>query len=160
MKRALFAVAAFFGLCLSLSAQPAQGPEQLLFNGSALNRPFLEVPSLSLQNRDRFLLSTSFGTMVATSDFLPTFSPVERRSVDSPAMLDSKDSLDDVVEMRAPDRVYVGGEVGFLYGKSTGKYGREAFETYIIGTVGNEKFSITAGFHHQEISGRGPAWRR
>lgn len=98
--------------------------------------------------------------MLATSDFLPTFSPPERRGGVSPATLDSKSSLDNIVEMRAPDRVYVGGEVGFLYGKSTGKYGREAFETYIIGTVGNEKFSITAGFHHQEISGRGPGWRR
>lgn len=154
-KRALLAVAGFFGLCLALPAQPTQSPEQLLFDSGTLYRP-----SLSLANQDRFFFATTFGSMHATSDFLPSFSPSERRRVDSPAMLDSKDSLDDVVEMRAPDRVYVGGEVGFLYGKSTGKYGREAFETYIIGTVGNEKFSITAGFHHQEISGRGPGWRR
>jgi hypothetical protein len=62
--------------------------------------------------------------------------------------------------MRAPDRVYVGGEVGFLYGRSSGKYGREDFQTYIIGTVGNEKFSITAGYLYQESSGRVPRWGR
>ena len=152
MKRAFLVVAGFFGLCLSL---PAQSPEQLLFDGP-LDRS-LRPLSLSLENQDRFFFSTTFGTMHATSDFLPTFNPAERRSVDSPAMLDSKDSFDNVVEMRPPSRIHMGGEVGFLYGKSTGKYGREVFETYIIGTVGNDKFSITAGYLHQEISGRGPA---
>ncbi len=161
MKRALFAVAGFLGLCPFLSAGPVLGPEQLFLENASLNRPFLEAPSLSLQNQDRFFLSTSFGTMHATSDFLPTFSPVERRSVDSPVMLDSKDSFDNVVEMRAPSSVYFGGEIGFLYGKSTGKYGREDFQSYIIGTVGNDKFSITAGYLHQESSGRIPQrWRR
>ena len=154
MKRALFAVAAFFGLCLSLSAQ-MQSPEQILFNGDTLNRP-----NLSLADQDRFFFSTSFGAMQATSDFLPTFSPVGPRSVVSPAMLDSKNSFDDVVEIRSTNRVYVGGEVGFFYGKSTGKYGREDFQSYIIGTIGNEKFSITAGYLRQESSGRIPRWRR
>ena len=117
-KRALLAVAGFFGLCLSL---PAQSPEQLLFNGDTLYRP-----SVSLANQDRFLFSTTFGSIHATPDFLPTFSPGGPRSVVSPPMLDSKD-YDNVVEMRAPSRVYYGGEIGFLYGKSTGKYGREDF---------------------------------
>jgi len=154
MKRALLTVAAFFGLCLSLTAQ-MQSPEQLFFDGGTLYRP-----SLSLADQDRFFFSTTFGSMHTTSNFLPTFSPAERRSVDSPAMLDSKDSFDNVVEMRAPSRVYVGGEVGFFYGKSTGEYGREDFGSYIIGTVGNEKFSITAGYLHRESSGRVPRWRR
>ena len=156
MKSALLAVAGSFGLCLSL---PAQSPEQLLLDSGPLDRS-LRPLSLSLENQDRFLFSTTFGTMHATSDFLPTFNSSDRRSVDSPALLDSKDSFDHVVEMRAPSRIYMGGEVGFLYGKSTGKYGREVFESYIIGTVGNDKFSITAGYHHQEISGRDPRWRR
>ena len=151
-KRALFAVAGFFGLCLSL---PAQSPEQLFFDGGTLYRP-----SLSLADQDRFFFSTTFGSMHATSDFLPTFSPARPRSVVSPAMLDSKDSFDDVVEMRAPNRVYVGGEVGFFYGKSSGEYGREDFGSYIIGTIGTEKFSITAGYLRQESSGRVPRWRR
>ena len=34
-------------------------------------------------------------------------------------------------------------------GLLSGKYGREDFESYIIGTVGNDKFSITAGYLQQ-----------
>jgi hypothetical protein len=153
MKRAFLAVAGFSGLCLSL---PAQSPEQLLFDAAQPNRPL----SLSLENRDRFLLATSFGAVQATSDFLPTFSPAGPRSIVAPAMLDSKDSLDNGMEFKSTNRVRVSGEMGFLYGKSTGKYGREDFETYVIGTVGNDKFSITAGYYHQELSGQGPRWRR
>ncbi len=159
-KRTLSAFAGFLGLCLSLSAQQTQSPEQLLFDGGTLNRPFLQVPSLSLADRDRFFFSTSFGAMQATSDFLPTFSPVGPRSVVSPTLFDRGNSFDDIVEIRSTDRIRAGGEVGFLYGKSSGKYGREDFQTYIIGTVGNEKFSITAGYLHQESSGRVPRWGR
>ena len=156
-KRALVAVAGFFGLCLSLSAQT---PEQLLFDGVTLNRPYTSMPSFNLADQDRFFFSTSFGAIQPTSNFLPTFSPAGPRSVDSPTQLESKDPLDGVVEFKSPDRVWFGGEVGFLYGKSTGKYGREDFQTYIIGTVGNDKFSITAGYLHQESSGQYPRWRR
>ena len=152
MKRAFLAGAGFFSLCLSL---PAQSPEQLLFDGGTLYRP-----SLSLADQDRFFFSTTFGAMQATSSFLPTFSPVGPRSVDSPSQLDSKDSLDNVMEFKSTNRIRAGGEVGFLYGKSNGKYGREDFQTYIIGTVGNDKFSITAGYLHQESSGRVPRWNR
>lgn|GEM_PF-970162 len=152
MKRAFLAAAGFFGLCLS---SPAQSPEQFLFDAAQPNRPL----SLSLENRDRFLFAASFGAVQATSDFLPTFSPAGPRSVVAPAMLDSKDSIDNM-EFKSTDRVRASGEVGFLYGQSTGKYGREDFQTYIIGTVGNDKFSITAGYYHQELSGQAPRWRR
>jgi hypothetical protein len=155
MKRAFFAAAGFFGFCLSLSAQRTPSSEQLLFDGGTLYRP-----SLSLADQDRFFFSTSFGAMQATSSFLPTFSPAGPRSSVAPAMLDSKDSPDNVMEFKSTDRIRAGGEVGFLYGKSTGKYGREDFQTYIIGTVGNDTFSITAGYLHQESSGQVPRWRR
>ena len=52
--------------------------------------------------------------------------------------------------------IYSGGEVGVFYGKSLGKYSREDFETYIIGTVGNDKFQITAGASYGESSGEIP----
>jgi hypothetical protein len=154
-QRALAAAAGFLGLCLSVSAQQMQSPEQLLFDGGTLNRPYL-----SLADQDRFFFSTSFGAIQPTSNFLPTFSPVAPRSAASPAMLDAKDSFDDVMEFKSTNRIRASGEVGFLYGKSSGKYGREDFQSYIIGTVGNEKFSITAGYLHLESSGRVPRWRR
>jgi hypothetical protein len=159
-KRALFAVAGFLGLSLSLSAQPTQIPGPFLFDGDMLNRPFLQVPSLSLADQDRFFFSTSFGSMQPAADFLPTFSPGGSQNFASSAVPDSKDSRDNVVELHATDRIHIGGEVGFLYGKSSGKYGREDFESYIVGTVGNDKFSITAGYLHQETNGRVPRWSR
>jgi hypothetical protein len=153
-KRALSAVAGFFGLCLSLSAQQVQSPEQLLFNGGTLDHPFL-----TLADQERFSFMTAFRWQTPV-DFLSPFNPAEPRSVASPTLSDRENSLDDVVEIRATDRIHASGQVGFLYGKSSGKYGREDFQTYIIGTVGNEKFSITAGYLHQESSGRGLRWGR
>jgi len=158
-KRALSAVAGFLSYCLSLSAQQTQSPGPLQFDGGTLNRPFLRVPSLTLADQERVSFLTAFSWQTPV-DFLPPFNPVEPQSVALPTTPGRGNSLDNVVEMRAPDRVYVGGEVGFLYGRSSGKYGREDFQTYIIGTVGNEKFSITAGYLHQESSGRIPRWGR
>lgn len=159
-KRALSAVAGFLGLCLSVSAQQTQSPEQFQSDGIMLNRPFPTLPPLSLADREFFFFSTAFGQMQPTVDFLPPFNPIEPQSFAYPITPARRNSLNNAVEMRSPDRIYVGGEMGFLYGKSSGKYGREDFQTYIIGTVGTEKFSITAGFLHQESSGRVPRWGR
>jgi 2-keto-4-pentenoate hydratase/2-oxohepta-3-ene-1,7-dioic acid hydratase in catechol pathway len=73
---------------------------------------------------------------------------------------DNKNSIDRVVDLRAPSKIQFGGELGFLYGKSTGKFGREDVAGYIIGTVGNDKFSITAGVYRQETTFNNPRWRR
>jgi hypothetical protein len=157
-KRALLAVAGFLGLCLSLPAQ-AQGPEQLLFGPATLNGSFHRFPSVALTDQDRVSFMTAFNWQTPVP-FLPPFNPVQPESVAFPATIDRGESLDNVVELRAADRVYVGGEVGFFYGRSSGKYGYEDFQTYIIGTVGTEKFSITAGFLHQESNGRFRRWQR
>jgi hypothetical protein len=154
-KRALSALAGFLGCCLSLSAQPTSpGLDPLDFDGSTL-------PSLTLADRDFFSFSTAFGwTPTTTTNFLPAFSPMEPRSAVYPTTPSRRNSVDNPVELRATDRIHFGGEVGFLYGRSDGKYGREDFLTYITGTVGNEKFSITAGYLHLESSGRALRWRR
>lgn len=160
-KRALFALAGFFGLCLSVSAQHTQLPEQLRFDGATLDRPWVRTPSLSLEDQDRFFFSTAFGSMRTTEEFLPPFSPWEPQSAayqNSPSRRNY--SVYDVVDLRSPDRIQFGGEIGFLYGKSSGKYGREDFSSYIIGTVGNDKFSITAGYLHQETTFDRPSRRR
>ncbi len=53
-----------------------------------------------------------------------------------------------------------GGEIGVFYGGSGGKYGREDFQAYILGGVGNEKLQISAGASYQESSGRGVTFNR
>jgi hypothetical protein len=51
--------------------------------------------------------------------------------------------------------VYYGGEIGFLYGRWSGKGSGDMIDTYILGTVGNEHFQITAGGEYEQWSGRG-----
>ena len=56
--------------------------------------------------------------------------------------------------MSLPDQVYYGGEVGVLYGRWTGKGGGDLMQSYILGTVGNDKIQITVGAEYDESSGR------
>ena len=71
---------------------------------------------------------------------------------------DGKDASPGVTSLPS-NRVYYGGEVGFLYGHSTGKFGGDDIQTYILGEVGNEKFQITVGASYEESSGRIPRFR-
>jgi hypothetical protein len=72
--------------------------------------------------------------------------------------VDGKDNGDET--MASPlSRVYCGGEVGFLYGRWSGKGGGDMWETYIVGTVGNDKFQITAGASYDEWNANGRSVR-
>ena len=51
------------------------------------------------------------------------------------------------------DQVYYGGEVGILYGQWTGRGGGDLMQSYILGTVGNDKFQISVGAEYEESSG-------
>ena len=51
---------------------------------------------------------------------------------------------------------YAHGEVGFLYGKSSGKFGREVKEGYILSEFGNDKTQITVGASYGQSNGRVP----
>jgi hypothetical protein len=48
--------------------------------------------------------------------------------------------------------VYCGGEIGFLYGRWSGKGSGDMIDTYLQGTVGNEHFQITAGAEYEQSS--------
>ena len=154
MKRALLALAGLLCLGSSLSAQP-------LFAGGLFDQPTINSPWALLDSQDRFSFSTGFGSMRATPEYLPAFNPSEPMTYGYLAP-DNKTSIDRVVQLQAPDKVRFGGEIGFLYGKSSGSngFGREDFAGYVIGTVGNDKFSITAGYYRQETNFTGPRWRR
>jgi hypothetical protein len=96
--------------------------------------------------------------MQPTVDFLPPFNPVEPQSFAFPTMPGRTNSRDNAVELRSPDRIYTGGEVGFLYGRSSGKYGREFEQGYVIGEIGNDYFHLTVGTAYERSSGRLPRW--
>ena len=158
-KRTLSAVAGFLGLCLPMSAQQIDRPDIL----SALNNSSLHVPSLTLSDGRLFSFSGAvappllFNWMEPTlPDFLPASSTTEPKRVTAwPAP--PKDSSKEVVDVRQPNPFdYASGEVGFLYGTSTGKFGREVEQGYFIGDVGNDKFHITVGALYENSSGRFP----
>jgi hypothetical protein len=153
MKRALLVLAGL--LCLGPSL-PAQAP----FGGTLLDQSLINSPWALLDSQDRFSFSTAFGSMRRAPEYLPAFNPSDPLSAAYLAP-DNKNSVDRIVALHKPSDLRWGGEVGFLYGKSTGSgFGREDFTGYVIGTVGNDKFSITAGYAHQETTFSGSRWRR
>jgi len=72
--------------------------------------------------------------------------------------VDGKD-IDDGMMESPLSRVYYGGEIGFLYGRWSGKGGGDMWESYIVGTVGNDKFQITAGASYDEWNPNGRSVR-
>jgi hypothetical protein len=150
-KRALSAVAGFLGLCLPLSAQQTDRPD--IF--SALNNSLPRLPSLALSDTQRFSFSSAFNWIEPTPpDFLPALQATAPPRANAPAM-PGKDSSKDVVDMQRSNLFdYASGEVGFLYGRSIGKFSREVEQGYIFGEVGNDKFHISAGASYENWSGR------
>jgi hypothetical protein len=71
---------------------------------------------------------------------------------------DGKDSAGEIMESPL-ERVYYGGEVGVLYGRWSGRGGGDMWETYVVGTVGNDKFQISAGASYDEWNGHGVRFR-
>jgi len=151
-KRALFAVAGFLSLCVPLSAQQTYRPD--LF--SALNNS-ISLPSLSLSDGRLFSLSSAFTWMQPTPpDFLPALSPPLPQTATAPAAY-PKDSSKEVVDLQKPNLFdYAHGEIGFLYGRSTGKFSGDVEQGYFIGEVGNDKVHITAGAFYENSSVRFP----
>ena len=73
----------------------------------------------------------------------------------------AEDSSKEIATVRRSNLFdYAGGEVGFLYGRSTGKFGREVEAGYILGEVGNDKFQINVGASYENSSGRFPRFGR
>ncbi len=177
MKPTVRAVLAVLSLCLPVAAQET----------STITRDELQTTgeidtarALSLARPDIFqgvdgtvlihglpVLTLVDGRRVATSPQLGRVNPFDLpvaflTGVD---VLTAGDSLrygsagsGGVVDLRM-SRIQSGGEVGVFYGRSSGKYGREDFSTYVIGGVGNDKFNITAGASYQESTARFPRSR-
>lgn len=152
------AVAGFLSLCLSLSAQQINRADLW----SALSNSSLRFPSLALPDAQLFSFSTAFNRMeTSTPDFLPasalpTTGPQRAIAYVTP-VTDPKDSSKEVSDVSRRNLLdYVHGEVGFLYGRSTGKFGGSVEQGYVIGDVGDEKFHITAGAAYENSSIRWP----
>jgi hypothetical protein len=176
-KRGLLPVVVFLGLCFSLVAEQASaspsgpgGPFTLaqlrsMNNGSVLLQPTLfnslanPVFGLPFSNRDVFSLATTFNLVgTGPQSFLP-FSPAIESPVARLPETAAKDSSNRLFDVR-PNFDYVTGEVGFLYGHSSGKFGGDYLQGYIFGEVGNDRIHISAGASYEEWNGRVPRWGR
>jgi len=172
-KQVVLGMAAFLGLCLSLGAeQPLrvlslaqlnslspQNSRPLFFQPAVFSRlgdPLLVDGSpgpTTFSNRETFSLATTFNLVGTPTSFLPTTMAMESPSRNVPATSSrDKDSSDYPLDLRPG--YYVTGEVGFVYGRSTGKFGGDYKEGYIIGEVGNDKVHITVGASYEDWNGR------
>jgi hypothetical protein len=175
IKRALLVALGFLAFCFPLAAQQMT-PSLDASSAFAFYRPeiFSTVDSLALIDRlpvlnfldgTRLPVSSEMGRMGTAPLDLPSLayfsaayvSAAKVRKVNA-APVSAKDGKDSSAEvMSAPSApYYYGGEVGFMYGHSSGKFGGDEFGTYIEGTVGNDKFQINAGASYQEWNGRFP----
>jgi hypothetical protein len=172
IKRALLVVG-FLALCFPLAAQT---PSLDASSAFAFYRPeiFSTVDSLALIDRlpvlnfldgTRLPVSSEMGRMGTAPVEFPSLtymsvaymSAAKVRRVNA-AQVSGKDGKDSSAEMMTSPSApyYYGGEVGFMYGHSSGKFGGDEFGTYIDGVVGNDKFQINAGASYQEWNGRFP----
>ena len=112
--------------------------------------------------------STAMGRMgtAPVADFpmgLVSAEPRKKGNVISGPVKDLKDGKDySSAESLAAEKaslVWTGGEIGFYYGHSTGKFGGDEISSYIMGGVGNEHLQINVGAAYQEFNGRSPRWR-
>jgi hypothetical protein len=181
-KLAFSAVAGLLGLALPLAAQQAQrsdglSPQPLNAGGvlesdSAFDqaevvpgRPWRGFPSLALSNGELFSFPGSFGWMDPTPapDFLPVVTPMEPRRVRAarvrPITTPESDSYAEMSQERGrPFEIH--GEVDFLYGRSTGKYGGDFTRTYVVGEIGNDNFRLSVGGVFSDWDVRSPRPRR
>src|ERR1700736_875435 len=69
-------------------------------------------------------------------------------------VIDPKDGKDyssvESMAMEKASLTWTGGEVGFMYGHASGKFGGDAFSSYIMGGVGNDQMQINVGAGYEE----------
>jgi hypothetical protein len=167
MKRRLLVVLGFLALCLPVAAQQTITLDQVsLYRPEILSTMdcstwFQSLPMLTLLDARDLPASSELGQMGTApinfaSDVSYTVAEMDRIIVRRDH---SKDSGKDVsAEAMSPpsNPIYSGSEVGFLYGHASGKFGGDLLETYMLGTVGDDKFQITVGASYQESNQRFP----
>jgi hypothetical protein len=128
------------------------------------------LPILNFLDGTRLLVSSPLGRMgraplnldsinYVTNVDLPeiTVSPAEGPD-GKDFVADGKDSPADVKTAQSSS-VYYGGELGLYFGHSSGKFGGDEFGSYLVGGVGDDKFTITVGAGYQESNNHIPRGR-
>ena len=171
MKRATFVLLGVVSFYFSAAAQrtPQTGPALMLsraeiFSTTSNSLLLHSQPVLNLLDGQRLPASSQMGWLemapltlspnasLGTTQVQQVNASARYRTGGKDFGTDAKDSPADMISLR--DSLYYGGEVGFLYGHSTGKFGGDLFQTYMVGAVGNDNFQITVGTSYEEWSGR------
>jgi hypothetical protein len=179
LKRALLAGVGLLGFCFCVTAQQTSRLERSKGDTSAprqlrhpsaldtparltLSRPEVFAPmDRSVLADELMMLTLSVGQRLPASSELDSmemppldyfqddaFSAAEGQRAQAGRM-DAKGSPWEVVTSPLSP-LYYSGELGFFYGRSSGKFDREIMQTYFLGTVGNDKFQITVGAAYGE----------
>lgn len=160
-KQALFALAALFGVCVSVSAQdirdfasvqPVKGRGD--FFGTLTNVWNDPVP-LQLADGRGFTFPSAFAWMAAPPAYYIPAMPLAAPPRLFPMLPMASDSPDRPIGL-LPRVDYAGGEVGAFYGKSSGKFGREVYGGYILGEVIDGNTHISVGGSYEHANGRLP----
>jgi hypothetical protein len=163
------------GLCLSVSAQqtrskplvPLRGTDALALNQQGIFKTvdssalIHELPMLTLLNGQSLPVSTPMGRMGMEQlnlfpDTLSNNLQMGMVSVSTGSRTGGKDFSTDgkdwngAVPTSPSHPLYYSGEIGFLYGHATGKYGGDVKQTYFIGTVGDDNVQITVGGSYED----------
>jgi hypothetical protein len=152
------------GLCFGLNAQQNDGMNA--FN--ATNRSLAPVASLGLSDASRFPFGSAFAWMEPADNFLPGWKPDgwdaapdykvattsrqrrQRTGNDYKNVSDAKDTTGGSVELRKSLFDNIHGEVGFLYGASSGgRVSHQVESSYIFGTAGDEHVQISVGAFYE-----------
>ena len=100
-------------------------------------------------------------TYLAPSNLGPvatTRSSAASNSRSQMAATDGKDLPDEMISSPL-NQVYYTGEVGFVYGRWSGKGNGDYWQNYVWGQVGNDHFQINAGASFENWSGNSPKIR-
>jgi hypothetical protein len=145
--RALLTLVGFLVSCAVSFAQQIERPTFELTGSTA------RVPTVALSDAQPFSFGANW-VQSGTSEFLPAPVAVKTPAADV-AQIPAKDSANKLLDLH-PNAGYATGEIGVLYGKSFGKFGREYKQGYIMSEVGNDKFHLSVGASYEESSGRVP----
>lgn len=154
MKRVLSVAIGIMSLgTLAMKAADASRPLDSL---SAANAEELRFAAVSLSDLQEYAPSDKTDWIGGQGI---VFSPLPHPAIAAPVparrmALMTNDSSKEIAEESFPvkSHYHVSGEMGAAYGFSTGKYGAESESGYIIGSVGNDKFQITAGSSYENTT--------
>ena len=166
LNRALVVVLSLTGLAMAVAPQARSADFDPIFG---FYRPelFANVDTTGLLRElpvteyldGRLPGSTALGRMGTApvgnfSTALATAEPRQKGNPVSGPVKDPKDGKDySSVEAMAFEKAslsWTGGEVGFMYGHGSGRFGGDTFSSYIMGGVGNDHLQINVGAGYEE----------